>query len=162
MTFRFDLAPLRCDRPRRSNLGSLFAALFFALQPLRVEAVSWVSAWAYPICGFFSILTILSLSQIYRIKKNPTWRSHRQMAGSRSLLVFFDISIFSLSLTLKIHRNQFTGSFIYTWLVSIAAKSIFRKINRKLHNKRCFFTYNNFFLLFMSLYNKWKIWSFKI
>src|SRR3989338_7105149 len=55
----------------KSKLGSLFAALFFALQPLRVEAVSWVSAWAYPICGFFSILTILSLSQIYIIKKNP-------------------------------------------------------------------------------------------
>ena len=39
--------------------GALFAALFFALHPMRVEAVAWVSAFNDLIAGLFLLLSLL-------------------------------------------------------------------------------------------------------
>jgi hypothetical protein len=46
--------------PRARAAGALFAALFFALHPLRVESVAWVTERRDVLCGFFSLLTLLA------------------------------------------------------------------------------------------------------
>src|SRR5579863_1904473 len=47
-------------RPGARAAGALVAALFFALHPLRVESVAWVTERRDVLCGFFSLLTLLA------------------------------------------------------------------------------------------------------
>lgn len=42
-----------------SPAGAAFAALFFALHPLRVESVVWAAERRDVLCGFFSLMTVL-------------------------------------------------------------------------------------------------------
>jgi hypothetical protein len=42
------------------QIGGLVGALFFAVHPLRVEPVAWVSARGDLLCGFFYLLTIIA------------------------------------------------------------------------------------------------------
>ena len=44
----------------RLQISAFTGALFFAVHPLRVEAVAWISTRGDLLCGFFYLLTIIS------------------------------------------------------------------------------------------------------
>jgi len=52
-----------------SERRSALAALLFAIHPLRVESVMWITERKDVLCGFFSMLTLWSYDR-YRLKKN--------------------------------------------------------------------------------------------
>jgi len=56
--------------PRRYAVAAL-AALFWAVHPLRVEAVAWLSTRGYLLCGTFSLLTVLSYLRAVERKRYP-------------------------------------------------------------------------------------------
>jgi tetratricopeptide (TPR) repeat protein len=53
--------------------GGAGAALFFALHPLRVESVAWVTERRDVLCAFFFLLTVLGYLRATR--EEPAWRS---------------------------------------------------------------------------------------
>jgi hypothetical protein len=57
LVYLLGLAFLR-ERPRR-YAAAVLAALFWAVHPLRVEAVAWLSTRGYLLCGTFCLLTVL-------------------------------------------------------------------------------------------------------
>src|SRR5579883_1526808 len=63
-------ARLLADSAREDGLparsGAAFAALVFALHPLRVETVAWASCWPYLPAGFFYILAAYSYLRAHR------------------------------------------------------------------------------------------------
>ncbi|MCU0725483.1 MAG: hypothetical protein MUE73_06800 [Planctomycetes bacterium] len=64
LVFRLGLRLLDRGFPGRSpgaaSLAALFAALFFAVHPLRMEPVAWVSAQKGLLCTLFCLLTVLA------------------------------------------------------------------------------------------------------
>lgn len=50
---------LRCLRKREDSVAALLAALFYALHPLRVEAVAWLATRGYLLCTAFCLMTVL-------------------------------------------------------------------------------------------------------
>jgi hypothetical protein len=54
-------------------LGAAAAALFFALHPLRVESVAWVTERRDVLCGFFFLLTVLCY--LRATVEESAWRS---------------------------------------------------------------------------------------
>jgi protein O-mannosyl-transferase len=54
-------------------LGGAAAALFFALHPLRVESVAWVTERRDVLCGFFFLLAVLCY--LRATTEEPAWRS---------------------------------------------------------------------------------------
>ena len=85
------------DSPRLRGLSPLSAAavgaLFFALHPLRVEAVAWATERREVLCAFFFLLTLLLYLRMY----------HEQRAGHRAWRTWFLLSIgcYALSLLSK-------------------------------------------------------------
>lgn len=57
LTYLLCLAFLK--EPRRHYTAAALAALFWAVHPLRVEAVAWLSTRGYLLCGTFCMLTVL-------------------------------------------------------------------------------------------------------
>lgn len=70
----------------RLRLAALFGALMFAVHPLRVESVAWVSERRDVLCGFFLLLTVMAYFKI-----------HASAAGRRRwycmALFFFTLSL---------------------------------------------------------------------
>ena len=61
------------DAPGKTFLlASFFAALFFALHPLRVESVAWVSERKGLLCAFFYLAAVLAYSR-YAGRDKVTW-----------------------------------------------------------------------------------------
>jgi len=54
-------------------LGAAAAALFFALHPLRVESVAWVTERRDVLCGLFFLLAVLAYLRATTV--DPVWRS---------------------------------------------------------------------------------------
>jgi len=79
----------------KSKTGAIFAALFFALHPLRVEAVSWVSAGAYPIAGLFYVLCIIAY-------KNYTQSRNKKIYWYLAALGFFILALLSKSIAVSL------------------------------------------------------------
>jgi len=69
-------------------LGAVAGTLFFALHPLRVEPVSWISARGDLLCAFFYILAILSYLHISSGGSN----------ANRSKWIAFSLIFFTFSL----------------------------------------------------------------
>ena len=70
------LALLR--RSRGAGGAALFGAaalggLFFALHPLRVEVVAWVTERRELLCAFFTLLTVLAYVRMVEGRKRRTW-----------------------------------------------------------------------------------------
>jgi len=68
-------------------------ALLFALHPLRVESVVWATERRDVLCGFFSLLTLLTYLKAGQTANNPS--------GRRSLWYFLSLFFFFLSLLAK-------------------------------------------------------------
>jgi len=66
-------------------LGAAMGALLFALHPLRVESVAWVSDRKDLLCGFFLLPSLISYTQ-YRISPDP-WTRRRWYALSLGLFI---------------------------------------------------------------------------
>jgi hypothetical protein len=66
---------LACTGARRAArvLGGAAAALFFALHPLRVESVAWVTERRDVLCGFFFLLAVLCY--LRATTEGSAWRS---------------------------------------------------------------------------------------
>ena len=58
------------EKRERYTVAAL-AALFWAVHPLRVEAVAWLSTRGYLLCGTFSLLTVLFYLQEAKRKRYP-------------------------------------------------------------------------------------------
>lgn len=56
------------------RLGAAIAALFFALHPLRVESVAWVTERKDVLSGLFFLLTILTYLKACEVKAPRRWR----------------------------------------------------------------------------------------
>ena len=81
------------DRYRVSILVSAAAgALFFAVHPLRVESVAWISTRGDLLCGFFYILTIIAYMRM-NDKKETVYRRKWFLLS----LLFFIFSLLSRS-----------------------------------------------------------------
>lgn len=66
--------PDRIDRRQTLWLAAGFAALLFALHPLRVEAVAWVTGRRDALLGLFSVLTVLAyLRSCERTERGRRW-----------------------------------------------------------------------------------------
>jgi hypothetical protein len=63
------LAFLKEQRRRYATVA--LAALFWAVHPLRVEAVAWLSTRGYLLCGTFSLLTVLLYLRAVERKRYP-------------------------------------------------------------------------------------------
>lgn len=83
------------DRPQPHALAVAAAvgALFFALHPLRVEAVAWATERQEPLCGFFFLLTLLTYLRMYDEKQAG--------GGTGRKWYLLSISCFALSLLSK-------------------------------------------------------------
>lgn len=49
-----------------TNVAAFMGSLFFALHPLRVEAVAWLSCQGYLLCSFFCLLCLIFYTSSYR------------------------------------------------------------------------------------------------
>ncbi|MBW2738456.1 MAG: tetratricopeptide repeat protein [Deltaproteobacteria bacterium] len=83
------------DASSRSNLTGIqisaaIGALFFALHPLRVESVAWVSTRGDLLCGFFTLLTVISYMQMNNEKQGDAKRKWFFLS-----LLFFTFSLLS-------------------------------------------------------------------
>ena len=56
------------------QLAAGFAALFFAIHPLRVESVAWATERRDVLSGFFLLLTVLGYLKAMDVKTNPVGR----------------------------------------------------------------------------------------
>ncbi|HYL76240.1 MAG TPA: tetratricopeptide repeat protein [Bryobacteraceae bacterium] len=57
--FRWAIPESAAERRDRIPLGALFAAMLFAVHPLRAESVAWITERRDVVSGFFYLLTIL-------------------------------------------------------------------------------------------------------
>ena len=72
----------------RENLAGLIASLFYALHPLRVEAVAWASAQSYVMAAtFFLLATWAHLKHCEIRSASNAWRPNRYFALSLLLFV---------------------------------------------------------------------------
>ncbi len=65
-------------------LSAGLATALFAVHPLRVEAVAWVSCQPYLPCALFSMLAVLAYLRAFRTSSSPQWG---WLAGSFVLFV---------------------------------------------------------------------------
>jgi protein O-mannosyl-transferase len=70
--------------PWACSLGAGLATALFAVHPLRVEAVAWVSCQPYLPCALFSMLAVLAYLRAFRPGSSPRWG---WLAGSFVLFV---------------------------------------------------------------------------
>jgi tetratricopeptide (TPR) repeat protein len=61
------------ESPWARALGAGLATAFFAVHPLRVEAVAWVSCQPYLPCALFSMLTVLAYLRAVGDGRSPRW-----------------------------------------------------------------------------------------
>ncbi len=72
------------------RIGGALGALFFALHPLRVESVAWISARGDTLCGFFYLLTLLAYLRI-----DSEGSGQRHMRWLWMSMAFFTASLLS-------------------------------------------------------------------
>jgi hypothetical protein len=72
------------------QVGAVFGALFFAIHPLRVETVAWISTRGDLLCGVFYILTIIAYVRMSDIEAYNDRRKWFLLA-----LLFFMFSLLS-------------------------------------------------------------------
>ncbi|MBU0986452.1 MAG: tetratricopeptide repeat protein [Proteobacteria bacterium] len=70
--------------------GAVFGALFFAVHPLRVETVSWISTRGDLVCGVFYILTIIAY-----LRMNDNLTAVKRRKWFLLSLLFFTCSLLS-------------------------------------------------------------------
>jgi tetratricopeptide (TPR) repeat protein len=73
--FALGFAPIRDDDRLALRLGAAAAALFFALHPLRVESVAWVTERRDVVSGFFALASVLLYLTAAR-RAGPSGRAH--------------------------------------------------------------------------------------
>jgi tetratricopeptide (TPR) repeat protein len=76
-------APARAS-PWACSLGAALATALYAVHPLRVEAVAWVSCQPYLPCALFSMLAVLAYLRAVGTGPSPRWG---WLAGSLILFV---------------------------------------------------------------------------
>ncbi len=61
------------ESPWTCSLSAGLATALFAVHPLRVEAVAWVSSQPYLPCALFSMLSVLAYLRAFRSGSSPRW-----------------------------------------------------------------------------------------
>ncbi|HNW44131.1 MAG TPA: tetratricopeptide repeat protein [Elusimicrobiales bacterium] len=86
------------------NISAGFAALVFAVHPLRVESVAWVTERRDVLCGLFYLLTLLCYiaARSGSGQKAPAWRRHALPAAAFFLALLSKGMAVSLPLVLVI------------------------------------------------------------
>jgi len=79
-------ALLGMEDVRRVAVAAGFSALFFAVHPLRVESVVWITERRDVLCGFFSLLCVLSYLR---------WATERRRRDYAIALAFFVCALLS-------------------------------------------------------------------
>jgi tetratricopeptide (TPR) repeat protein len=82
------LLRLTADRPDANPLGVAAAAaagaLFFALHPLRVEAVAWATERQEVLCGFFFLLAVLAYLRMHEGPRDKGQGPQSKVQGPKS------------------------------------------------------------------------------
>jgi protein O-mannosyl-transferase len=96
-------APIRHDDWLALRLGAAVAALLFALHPLRVESVAWVTERRDAVSGFFALTSVLAYLTATR-RAGPSGRAHAgwlaAAAGAFLLAAFAKSIVVGLPLVL--------------------------------------------------------------
>lgn len=74
--FRLAMRASSVEARRRIPIGALFAALVFALDPLRVESVAWVTERRDVLSGLFYLLAILAYLRAFEDPEQPARRKY--------------------------------------------------------------------------------------
>jgi Flp pilus assembly protein TadD len=81
------------------RIGSAAAALLFALHPLRVEPVAWVTERRELLCAFFFLLAVLAYLRAWRARDGDGGLERRWYWAS---VVLFGLAVFSKSMAITL------------------------------------------------------------
>src|SRR5207302_8222005 len=93
---------LTAAAPRAITLGAIMAALFFAVHPLRVESVVWVTERRDVLSALFYLLTVLAYVKACAVDGPPRRRWFLASIGAYALGLLSKSLIMSLPLVLLV------------------------------------------------------------
>jgi Tfp pilus assembly protein PilF len=83
-------------------LGSAFAALLFAVHPLRAESVAWITERRDVLSGFFCLAAVLAYLQYCGIHDRQTGRARKAPGWYWASLSFFALALLSKSMVMTL------------------------------------------------------------
>ena len=119
------------ESPWTCSLSAGLATALFAVHPLRVEAVAWVSAQMYLPCILFSMLAVLAYLRAFRTDSSPRWG---WLAGSFFLFVVallfhaLPVSLPAVLLILDVYPLRRFSNETGRWLGASARRTLLEKV----------------------------------
>lgn len=111
-----------CGGRRGSILGSFFAALFFAVHPLRVESVAWVTERRDVVSGFFFLTTLVTYVLAARAHRDSRVQGYRLwlamtvvLAGLTVLSKAIGVVLPAVLLVLDVYPLRRLGATVGGW-----------------------------------------------